>query len=319
MMRGESLHRKIREQMVGGGISLETAHIVCAEWFDRYVRRPQQDGHLKGIMPLEVFEAGKGPGVDRSMLHDMMMAIELKSVQRSAIKFGGHQYYHPALHGHTHKVLIRYDFQDTSSIRVHDISGEFICEASRYELLHPAAKHLGDESDQKRLEDHCAEHRRQEREAMSVARQFLKEEFLPAHRKPMRSGCMPALPPVQEPEIAPMSDDEWRRAQEEAAGIEVVQETPGGQTLDADAILRKAETEAAEEDAFALRQRLEALDEPERYLAIKELEIRGRFVPSRWQDFVRYFENTLEYLNHVETYEEKTGMLAVQWQKQSEM
>jgi len=333
MMRGEKLHRKIREQMVDGGISIESAHIAIANWFDRYIQRPQQDGHLKGITPLEVFEAGRGSGVDRDLLNDMMMAFDMKRIKRSSIKFNGHTYYHPDFHGRTHKVQIRYDFQDPSYIRVHELSGELICVADKYQELHPAAKYLGTEEDQQCLSDHCAEHKRQERAASSFANQFLKDEFLPAHRKQMAQiGCetLPGLPknvkplrpsiPVQIPEQLPektkMSDEEWQKFQDDAMQIPVVYEEKP--VLDIDALLREANSNIMEEDAVSLRYRLEKLDEPSRYLEIMEMKIRGRMVPNRWMDFVHYFTFTQEYLNNIEKYEEKVAMLAVQWQTQDD-
>lgn len=331
MMRGEKLHHKIRGQMIGGGITLETAHIAVAEWFDRYVRRPQQGGHLKDVTPLEVLNEGKGPGVDREGLHDLMLAINISSIKRSAIKFNGRQYYHREFHGRTHKVQIRYDLQDPSYIRVYELSGELICVADEYQKLHPAAEYLGTEEDKLRLKKHCAEHEWQKREASSFAREFLQDEFLPAHQKQMKQiGCeaAPLSANVKQlrpsitaqileklPEQVQISDAEWQKIQDEAMQIPVdtLEDKP---TYDMDAMLKEFNSNIMEEDAIALRSRLEALDEPARYLAIMEMQVRGMMVPKRWMDFVRYFTFTLEYLNNTEKYEERVGLLAVQWQSQ---
>ncbi len=324
MMRGEKLHRRIREQMTGGGITLEQAHGAIAEWFDRYVRRPQQDGHLKGVTPLEVFMDGRGPGVDRELLNDMMMACEIKSIRRSAISMpGGRTYYHPDLHGRTHKVLIHYDFQDTSTIRVSELSGEPICTAHLYEKLHPAAGILGTEADRQRLAEHCAEHRRQERAASSFASRFLKEEFLPAHRQQMAAIGIEPLPGEDKraessrprpPAIeCAISDEEWARIQSEADSADVWC-PDDDQGCDVIAIQDGARDAEIEEDAFAMRARLEAMEEPDRYVAIMEMEVRNRFIPERWRDFAKYFENTLEYLNNQEKYEQIRGQMAVTWQ-----
>ena len=325
-MRGEKLHRRIRVLTAGGGITLEQAHIALADWFDRYVRRPQPDGHLAGRTPLEVFMEGRGPGVDRERLNDLMMAMTLKHVRRSAIRFNGRQYYHPELHGRTHQVLIRYDLQDPSYIRVHETSGELIGVAEPYEKLHPAAKHLGTAEDQQRLADHCAEHRRQERAASSVASAFLREEFLPLHREQMaavgiaplpivKKGAAAAPSPRRLPEKSSISAEQWEEIQASAGQAEVWEpETEPACDLEA---LEQAAADNVVEDAVALRARLEALSEPERYMAIVEMEVRGMMVPDRWRDFARYFTNTLEYLNNTEHYEQQRGMLAVQWQAEA--
>jgi putative transposase len=321
MMRGERLHRKVRAQMVGGGISLEQAHLAVADWFDRYARRPQQEGHLKGRTPLEVFEAGRGPGVDRALLDDMMMACEIKSIRRSAIQFNGRQYYHRELHGRSHKVLIHYDFQDTSYIRVSELSGESICVAHEYEKLHPAARHLGSDTDRLRLAEHSEEHRHQEKEASSFAKEFLANEFLPHHRQQMAQVGITPLPRIdagaktpntrQIPEKTTISDEQWVEIQAQAAATEV--ECPAG----ADCSVLDVTVPEVEEDAVAMRARLEALPEDERYMAIMEMEVRGRMIPERWRDFARYFEDTLAYLNNKDHFEQMRGMLAVQWQAQA--
>ncbi len=326
MMRGEKLHRRIRQQMIGGGITLEQAHLAVADWFDRYVRRPQQDGHLKGIAPLDVFMAGRGPGVDREQLNDLMMAIEVKSIRRSAISFNGRQYYHREFHGRTHKVMIKYDFQDPSYIRVHELTGELICVAEPYEKLHPAAGILGDDADRKRLSEHCAEHRHQEKEASAFASQFLREEFLPQHRKQMAAIGVDPLPlpekgkatpdkgrhSKQLPEKSTISDEQWAEILASADQADVW--IPEDQSECDLVALEQQARDNVVEDAVALRARLEAMPEPERYIALMEMEARCQIIPERWRDFMRYFQNTLEYLNSVDHYEQIRGQFAVQWQ-----
>lgn len=326
MARGEKFHRKLRARMVGDGITLEQAYVAIADWFDRYVDRPQQDGHLKGMTPREVFEAGRGPGVDREMLNDLMMTCEVKSVRRSAIQFThpsceSRQYYHPDLHGRTHKVLIQYDFQDPSYIRVSELTGELICVARPYAKLHPAAGILGTDDDKARLSEHCAELKRQERQASSLAREFLNDEFLPAHKEHMsRIGIDTAAkaqdkadvialarPAKQIPETT-ISDEEWAAIQAGADGMNV------DVVASVDAVDLYAEPELLE-DAVTLRARLEGLPERDRYLAIMEMDVRGMIVPGFWRDFARYFEMTSMYLDYEDEFEEIRGRLMVAWQR----
>ena len=320
MNRGEKMHRRIREQMVGGGITLEQAHRAVAEWFDRYVRREQQDGHLKGITPLEVFNAGKGPGVDRALLDDLMMDCRVRSIRRSQISLpGNRKYYHRELHGRTHGVEVRYDLQDPTYIKVYELSGEFICTAELQGKLHPAARILGTEEDRHRLAEHCAEHRSQEKAASSFASKFLRDEFLPAHRQQMARIGIDPLPiekkkqtvldtPKTQSKKRTISEDEWLAIQAQANDIEV--ECSDDNTCD----ILNIEAPEIEEDAMTLRARLESLPEDERYIAIMEMEIRGQMVPERWRDFARYFEQTLAYIDNRDHFETVRGQLAVQWQ-----
>ena len=329
MMRGEKLHRKLRAQGVGHGITLEQAYLAIAEWFDRYVTREQQDGHLKGLRPIDVFEAGRGPGVDREMLNDLMMSVTIRSVRRSAISFThpsceSQRYYHPALHGRTHKVMVQYDFQDPTYIRVSELTGELICVARPYEKLHPAATYLGTDEDKARLSEHCAEMKRLERQASSVARDWLRDEVLPAHKEQMaRIGIDTAasgevvqaaismkqqkmLPETTSPS---MSDEEWAAIQ--AAADQAAAES---MAVDSGNDLFSMPLPEVVEDAAALRSRLESLPEDDRYIAIMEMEIKGQLVPERWRDFARYFEDTLMYLQNADYFEGIRGRLAVEWQ-----
>lgn len=197
--RGEKLHRKIYEKAGFRPLTLEETHKVIAAWFDVYVKRPQR-GHLEGKTPLEVFEQGRGPGVDPAQLRELMMAEEVKKINRNGISLLGQKYYHPMLYGRRHKVYIRYDLQDRSSILVYDENWNFLCEAPKTEKVHPAAYYLGDESDQEKLTSLIEFKRQQEKLASSVAREFLESEVLPEHRKIMSdmgmdaSNSRPALP-----------------------------------------------------------------------------------------------------------------------------
>lgn len=331
MNRGEKLHRKIRAKMMGDGITLEQAYVAIADWFDRYVNREQQSGHLKGLKPIEVFEAGRGPGVDREALADLMMTCEVRSIRRSAISFAhpsceSRRYYHPALHGRTHKVLIQYDFQDPSYIRVSELTGELICVARPYEKLHPAATYMGTDEDKAKLSDHCAEVNRLKRQASSVARTWVKDEVMPIHKERMaRIGIDTAasgeevkaaleakraklIPAVTTPS---MTDEEWDEIQKKADAA-VLDAAEAGRLVDVD--VSRMDLPDVEEDAVSLRARLEGLAEDDRYIAIMEMEVKGQMVPERWRDFARYFEDTLMYLKNVDYFEEKRGRLAVEWQ-----
>ena len=74
MNRGEKIHMRLHEKLFEGTtIDLETTHKAVAWWFDKYVSREQQDGHLKGQKPVDIFSAGKGDGVDDKQLRFLMM------------------------------------------------------------------------------------------------------------------------------------------------------------------------------------------------------------------------------------------------------
>ena len=150
MKRGEKLHRKLYETLGGRPLTLEETHNEIARWFCEYVQRPQYRTHLAGRTPAEVFNAGRGEGVDPRRLTLLMMQKEIKTINKDGISHWGKLFWHEALSTRRHKVLIRFDWQlSPYNVLVYDLDGNFICEArdrDYYKIasgLHPAARVLG--------------------------------------------------------------------------------------------------------------------------------------------------------------------------------
>ena len=185
MNRGEKLHMKLHEKMMHGtSLDIFTAHKAVAWWFDRYAERAQQDGHLKGMRPLDLFETGKGPGIDRAQLIHLMMTQEVKSIARNGIRMFGTSYWNESLFGKEwDEVTVRYDLLENDSIFVYDSAGEFICEAKRIDKVHPAAGILGTEEDVKLLHDQLERKQSLKKLIVGDAKQFLADEVYPAVQK----------------------------------------------------------------------------------------------------------------------------------------
>jgi putative transposase len=185
MNRGEKLHNKLYDKMITGtSMNIFQAHQVIAAWFDKYSARIQQEGHLKGKCPAEIFNAGKGPGVDKHELTFLMMAHKVTTVYRNGIKMFNTHYWNEALFGQQwDEVLVRYDLLDNDSIFVYDKNGEFICEAMRIDKVHPAAGILGTEEDVKQLHDQLARKQSLKNLIVGDAKRFLSDEVYPAAKK----------------------------------------------------------------------------------------------------------------------------------------
>lgn len=182
--RGEKLHTKIFEKMMHGtSLNILQAHQAVAFWFDRYTERMQQDGHLKGQRPVDLFEKGRGPGIDKKELVYLMMTDKVTTIYRNGIKILGISYWNEALFGMRCEVLVRYDLVENESIYVYDVEGQFICEAKRLDKVHPAAGILGDESDVKLLEEQLAKKQSLKSTVVGDARKFLQQEVYPAANK----------------------------------------------------------------------------------------------------------------------------------------
>ena len=315
MMRGERLHRRVYEKIMDGrAITLEQAHRAVAAWFDTYAERPQQSGHLKGVAPRDVFLAGQGPGVDHEALRHLMMSQDIKTIRRNGVYFLGQHYNHPELYGRRHPVEIRYDLQDTSRLYVYDTSGEFLCEATPPEKVHPAAGILGTDEDRALLEEQIAHKKRQEKAAAVCARRLLEDEVIPEHRRRMAEiGVEPSESAGQSRSVKQiprkMSASEAARIESEAAAIAVLPEASPDPVDDY--------TPVVADDAAELRRRLEAMGEADRYEALMEMEARGELMSKQWRAFMRYFEMTPDYERAQDYYEERRTVFAVMYQTQT--
>lgn len=98
-------------------------------WMEFHYSQPCPN--VKGKTIGEVFNEGKGEGVDIATLDDLMLAQEIKNIHRNGIRFLKADYYNENLYGLREKVLIKYSLFDLSTIKVFDLKGKFLCEAKR--------------------------------------------------------------------------------------------------------------------------------------------------------------------------------------------
>ena len=99
----------------------------------------------------EVLENRKKQNIDKSLLEDLMLATEVKTIQRNGVRFINCDYFDERLYGLRGKVLVKYNLFDLTSIKVFTPKGEYLCTAERVTETHPMAKILGTVED---LEDY---------------------------------------------------------------------------------------------------------------------------------------------------------------------
>jgi putative transposase len=276
MQRGERLHRKVYENVMAGKyLTLEMAHRAVAAWFDEYAKRPQpRSKYLKGYAPMDLFEPGRGQGVDPVKLTYLMWSKKDATIRASRIGFQGKFYYHEALEGRRHKVEIRYDLQDPGYIAVFE-NGEFLCIANEQDQVHPMAAQLGTKDDQALLAQYCEIKARQKKNASTLSRQLLEQEVLPAHRRRLERDGVTALGPAPEPiEEKPkkLTAADTRRIEKEVA--------------------QYRKNQPAKPDIWA---DLENKPEAEKYEQLVRYGARGMLIPRQYEAFMRYFEQTGKY------------------------
>ena len=89
--------------------------------------------------------------IDKSLLDDLMLASEVKTIQRNGVRFLNCDYFDERLYGLRGKVLVKYNLFDLTNVKVFTPKGEYLCTAERVTETHPMAKVLGTVED---LEDY---------------------------------------------------------------------------------------------------------------------------------------------------------------------
>lgn len=91
----------------------------------------------------EVLENRKKQNIDKNLLDDLMLATEVKTIQRNGVRFLNCDYFDERLYGLRGKVLVKYNLFDLTSVKVFTQKGEYLCTAERVTETHPMAKILG--------------------------------------------------------------------------------------------------------------------------------------------------------------------------------
>ncbi len=124
----------------------------------------------------EVLENRKKQNIDKNLLDDLMLATEVKTIQRNGIRFLNCDYFDERLYGLRGKVLVKYNLFDLTSVKIFTPKGEYLCTAERVTETHPMAKLLGTVED---LEDYKQKIQKQQklrRKTINYVKQYLSNE-----------------------------------------------------------------------------------------------------------------------------------------------
>ena len=124
----------------------------------------------------EVLENRKKQNIDKSLLDDLMLATEVKTIQRNGVRFLNCDYFDERLYGLRGKVLVKYNLFDLTNVKIFTPKGEYLCTAERVTETHPMAKILGTVED---LEDYKQKIQKQQklrRKTINSVKQYLSNE-----------------------------------------------------------------------------------------------------------------------------------------------
>mgnify|MGYP001910027583 CR=1 FL=1 len=142
LMRNEKLHKNLHNEYIS---TIEETIKMIDMWLNFKNSQPCPNEPNKTIA--EVLEERKRQNIDINQLDDLMLATEVKTIQRNGIRFLNCDYFDERLYGFKSKVLIKYNLFDLTSIKVYTTKGEYLCTAERVTETHPMAKLLGTVTD----------------------------------------------------------------------------------------------------------------------------------------------------------------------------
>ena len=146
LKRNEIFHKNLHQDYIP---TIEETIKMIDMWLK--FKNSQPCTNAPNMTIAEVLENRKKQNIDKSLLDDLMLATEVKTIQRNGVRFLNCDYFDERLYGLRGKVLVKYNLFDLTSVKVFTPKGEYLCTAERVTETHPMAKILGTVED---LEDY---------------------------------------------------------------------------------------------------------------------------------------------------------------------
>ena len=171
MMRNEKLHKSWHNEYIP---TIKETIKMIEMWLSFKNSQPCPNVPDKTIA--EVLSERKKQNIDINTLADLMLATEVKTIQRNSIRFLNCDYFDERLYGFKSKVLIKYNLFDLTSIKVYTTKGEYLCTAERVTETHPMAKLLGDVKDFEDYKQKIVKQRQLRKKTINSVKQYLSNE-----------------------------------------------------------------------------------------------------------------------------------------------
>lgn len=171
MMRDEKFHKNLHNDFIP---TIEETIKMIDMWLSFKNSQPCPNAPDKTIA--EVLSERKRQNIDINTLDDLMLATEVKTIQRNGIRFLNCDYFDERLYGFKSKVLIKYNLFDLTSIKVYTPKGEYLCTAERVTETHPMAKLLGDVKDYEDYKQKIVRQRQLKKKTVESVKKYLETE-----------------------------------------------------------------------------------------------------------------------------------------------
>jgi len=189
MRRNEKLAKRLHNPFVP---TIEQAQTIIRAWIDGEYATREHRG-LNGARPIDIWEPGRGEGVEEEGLWYLMMTHEIKTVHRNGVHIFGVNYYDEALYGYRKPVLVKYDILNMEDILVYtQDSREFLCRATPVQKVHPLAKLTGNPLDFEAIKEGVRLKRKLKKRTEASARQAAAE-IAPWNFPELQSEPEPAM------------------------------------------------------------------------------------------------------------------------------
>lgn len=124
----------------------------------------------------EVLQDRKRQNINPDTLDDLMLATEVKTIQRNGVRFLGCDYFDERLYGFKSKVLIKYNLFDLTKIKVFAQKGEYLCTAERVTETHPMAKLLGNVKDYEDYKQKIVRQKQLKKKTVNAVKNYFSTE-----------------------------------------------------------------------------------------------------------------------------------------------
>lgn len=171
MMRNEKFHKNLHNEFIP---TIEETIKMIDMWLSFKNSQPCPNAPDKTIA--EVLESRKRQNIEINTLDDLMLATEVKTIQRNGIRFLNCDYFDERLYGFKSKVLIKYNLFDLTSIKVYTTKGEYLCTAQRVIETHPMAKLLGAVTDFEDYKQKIVKQRKLHKKTINAVKEYLSKD-----------------------------------------------------------------------------------------------------------------------------------------------